>query len=59
LRLLRRRFNLVPLTVEHQMQAASIAQLDTWMDAAFDAPSLEAVFGGPVQGDRKTGDGTT
>ena len=46
-RLLERRFGPLPRPVRDRIAAASLKQLDTWLDAILDAPSLEAVFGGP------------
>ena len=44
-RLLRRRFNIMPAWAEQRIDAASIAQLDAWLDGIFDAQSLEALIG--------------
>ena len=43
--LLRRRFESVPAWAVQRIDAASIAQLDTWLDGIFDAPSVEALIG--------------
>ena len=45
-RLLRRRFNVVPAWAAQRIDAASITQLDAWLDGIFDAPSLEGLIGG-------------
>ena len=45
-RLLRRRFNAMPAWAAQRIDAASIAQLDAWLDGIFDAPSLEGLIGG-------------
>ena len=45
-RLLRRRFNGLPAWAAQRIDAASIAQLDAWLDGIFDAPSLEGLIGG-------------
>ena len=44
-RLLRRRFDTMPAWAEQRIDAASIAQLDTWLDGIFDAASVEALIG--------------
>ena len=44
-RLLQRRFNEVPPWVETRLNAASKADLETWIDRVLDAESLTAVFG--------------
>ena len=46
-RLLERRFGPLPRPVRDRIAAASLEQLDTWLDAILDAPSLKALFGGP------------
>ena len=43
--LLRRRFESVPAWAVQRIDAASSAQLDTWLDGIFDAPSVEALIG--------------
>ena len=45
-RQLRRRFNVLPTWAAQRIDAASITQLDTWLDGIFDAPSLEGLIGG-------------
>lgn len=42
---LRRRFDTVPAWAEQRIDAASIAQLDTWLDGIFEAQSLDALIG--------------
>ena len=44
-RLLKRRFNTLPPWAAQRIEAASIAQLDVWLDGIFDAQSLEALIG--------------
>ena len=44
-RLLRRRFDTMPYWAEQRIDAASIAQLDAWLDGIFEANSLEALIG--------------
>ncbi len=44
-RLLKRRFNTLPPWVAQRIDAASIAQLDAWLEGIFAAPSLEALIG--------------
>ena len=44
LRQLQRRFGPVPDAIGDRVGAADIAQLDAWLDAVLDAPSLSAVF---------------
>ena len=44
-RLLKRRFNALPPWAAQRIEAASIAQLDVWLDGIFDAQSLEALIG--------------
>ena len=44
-RLLKRRFNTLPPWAAQRIDAASIVQLDAWLDAIFDAQSLEALIG--------------
>jgi predicted transposase YdaD len=43
--LLRRRFDTIPAWAEQRIDAASIAQLDTWLDGIFEAQSLDALIG--------------
>lgn len=43
LRLLVRRFRVVPEEVRSRVQAASEAELEVWLDRVVDAPTLEAV----------------
>ena len=45
-RLLRRRFNVLPAWAAQRIDAASITQLDAWLDGIFDAPSVEGLIGG-------------
>ena len=45
-RLRRRRFNALPAWAAQRIDAASITQLDAWLDGVFDAPSLEGLIGG-------------
>jgi len=42
---LRRRFDTMPAWAEQRIDAASIAQLDAWLDGIFDASSVEALIG--------------
>ena len=44
-RLLTRRFGALPRSIAGRIGAASLADLDRWVDAAIDAPSLDDVFG--------------
>ena len=44
-RLLRRRFDTMPYWAEQRIDAASIAQLDAWLDGIFEASSVEALIG--------------
>ena len=44
-RLLARRFGSVPAWAETRIDAASIAQLDTWLDDILDTASPEALLG--------------
>ena len=46
-RLLTRRFGALPATVRQRVFAADVDVLDRWLDAAIDAPTLEAVFAVP------------
>jgi predicted transposase YdaD len=48
LRLLERRFHDVPETYRAQVLAADVEQLDAWIDAVLDAPSVDAIFGVPT-----------
>ncbi len=43
-RLLERRFGHVPSVVRARIRSASVHELDAWLDAVLDAPTLEAVF---------------
>ena len=43
-RLLTRRFGSLPPAIEARIAAASIEEIDAWVDAFIDAPSLEAIF---------------
>jgi hypothetical protein len=47
LRQLRKRYGAVPDTVIDRVHAAGIEDLDQWVDAVLDAPSLDAVFDPP------------
>jgi predicted transposase YdaD len=42
---LRRRFDTMPAWAEQRIDAASIAQLDAWLDGIFDVSSVEALIG--------------
>ena len=44
LRLLQRRFGPVPRRLRDRIAAADVGQVDAWLDAVLDAPSLSAVF---------------
>ena len=44
-RLLKRRFARVPTWVEQRIGAAPEAQVDAWLDAIFDATSVEGLLG--------------
>ena len=44
LRQLQRRFGPVPRSMRDRVAASDVAQIDTWLDAVLDAPSLSAVF---------------
>ncbi len=43
-RLLAKRFGPIPAEVELRISAASLEELETWIDRILDAPTLEAVF---------------
>ncbi|OSM04783.1 DUF4351 domain-containing protein [Magnetofaba australis] len=43
-RLLKRRFGSLPDWVEPKVTAASLPEIEGWMDTIFDAESLDAVF---------------
>ena len=43
-RLLERRFGRVPAAVRERVRSASVHELDAWLDAVLEAPTLEAVF---------------
>ncbi len=45
LRLLRRRFSVLPAWAEGRVQSAGVAELETWTDRILDARTLEDVFG--------------
>ena len=45
-RLLSRRFGPLPAWSEQRIDAAPMAQLDTWLDGILDATSLEDLIGG-------------
>jgi hypothetical protein len=44
-RLLKRRFAALPAWAEQRIDAAPEAQVDAWLDAIFDATSLEGLLG--------------
>ncbi len=44
-RLLQRRFATLPEGAEQRIDAAPEAQVDAWLDAIFDAPSVEGLLG--------------
>ena len=44
-RLLECRFGPVPGDIRNRIAHAGLAEIDTWFDAAIDAPDLAAVFG--------------
>ncbi len=44
-RLLERRFGPPPDEVRSRIAGAGLEQLDRWLDAVLDAPTLDAVFG--------------
>lgn len=44
LRVLDHRFRRLPKKLRERVRAASASELDTWLDRAVDAPTLEAVF---------------
>ncbi len=52
-RLLARRFGPLPRWAVARINAASIAQLDAWLDGIFDAPALDALLGSPPPRRRK------
>ena len=43
-RLLERKFGPVPSAVRARIRCAPVHELDAWLDAVLDAPTLEAVF---------------
>ncbi len=45
-RLLQRRFGPLPDGIQTHIAAADLGQLDRWLDAVLDAPTLDVVFGG-------------
>jgi len=45
LRLLARRFGVLPAGLETKVRAASVAQIEQWFDRAVDATGLAEVFG--------------
>ncbi|WP_367113013.1 DUF4351 domain-containing protein [uncultured Thiodictyon sp.] len=49
-RLLTRRFGALPAWGERRIDAASLTQLDAWLDGIFDAASLADLIG--AEGDR-------
>ena len=44
-RLLKRRFNTLPLWAAQRIDTASVPQLDAWLDGIFDAQNVEALIG--------------
>jgi len=48
LRQLHRRFGTLPSYVDSLVNGAESKQLDLWLDAIIDAPTLEAIFGDPI-----------
>ena len=44
-RLLTRRFGAVPAWAERRIDAAAVAQLDSWLDGIFDAANVEDLIG--------------
>ena len=44
-RLLTRRFGAVPAWAERRIDAAVVAQLDSWLDGIFDAANVEDLIG--------------
>ncbi|TCO80508.1 hypothetical protein EV699_114155 [Plasticicumulans lactativorans] len=49
--LLRRRFGDLPEWADARLNAADEAQLGHWADRVLDAPTLDAVFAAPPQGE--------
>lgn len=47
-RLLVHRFGPLPVWATQRIEAAPVAQLDAWLDAIFDAASVEELIGGDV-----------
>ncbi len=47
-RLLKRRFGPLPDKIQAHIAAATLDQLDRWLDAVLDAPTLGAIFGGTL-----------
>ena len=45
-RLLKRRFGPLPSAIKARIAAASVPELDAWLDSLLDATSLEEVFAG-------------
>ncbi len=45
-RLLKRRFGPLPEALQAHIAAANLKQLDRWLDAVLDAPTLDPVLGG-------------
>ncbi len=44
-KLLRKRFGAVPSEVLAKISAASLEQIDVWLDRVFDGRSLDVIFG--------------
>ncbi|WP_459827960.1 DUF4351 domain-containing protein, partial [Hydrogenophilus islandicus] len=43
-RLLSKRFGPIPTEIELRISAASLEELESWLDRILDAPTLDAVF---------------
>ncbi len=50
-RLLENRFGTLPNPLRAQVLNAEVQSLDAWLDRAFDAPDLQAVFAEPAPAD--------
>lgn len=48
-RILERRFRALPEDVLKRIGSAASSDLESWLDRAVDAPSLEEVFSGPTE----------